>query len=463
MSGHSFSLIPQKVPPVDSKYRKIKTMIPVPESLAIFDLLGKLESRSMHGQLPVVWDRAENFQVFDPYGNSWIDFTSTIFLANSGHANPKIISALQKMLDQKLLHTYTFANESRIEFLKKLIEISPVQFEKAFLLSSGTEATECAIKLIRMHGQSIKPSKIGIISFQGGMHGRTMGAEMLKGDPKGIAWIGYMDPNIHHLPIPYPWTTKIKNRDDLSWKEHFCNDMEVLKKKGLDFSNIAGFMIESYIGWSAMFFPVEYIQGLADFAKKYNILVAFDEIQSGFGRTGKLFAYQHYGVEPDLLCLGKGLSGSLPLSAVIGRVSIMDLPDIGSMSSTHSANPLCCAAGLANIEAIEEGKLIKESERKGKLLHGCLTKLKNKYSDRISYIFGTGLIAGIIFKNPVTGEADALFPTKVCEKAMQKGVILVHTGRESIKMGPPLTIPDDALLEGLEVLEESIIEVAKDS
>ena len=107
-------------------------MIPVPESLAIFDLLGKLESRSMHGQLPVVWDRAENFQVFDPYGNSWIDFTSTIFLANSGHANPKIISALQKMLDQKLLHTYTFANESRIEFLKKLIEISPVQFEKAF-------------------------------------------------------------------------------------------------------------------------------------------------------------------------------------------------------------------------------------------------------------------------------------------------------------------------------------------
>src|SRR3990167_3347334 len=122
MSGHSFSLIPQKVPPVDSKYRKIKTMIPVPESLPIFDLLAKLESRSMHGQLPIVWDKAEDFQVYDPYGNCWIDFTSTIFVTNSGHANPKVISALQKKLNQKLLHTYTFVHESRVQFLKRLIE-----------------------------------------------------------------------------------------------------------------------------------------------------------------------------------------------------------------------------------------------------------------------------------------------------------------------------------------------------
>ena len=460
MSGFNFNFTPQKVPAVRSKYRSIKTMIPVPESLPIFDLLAKLESRSMHGQLPIVWDKAEDFQVYDPYGNCWIDFTSTIFVTNSGHANPKVISALQKKLNQKLLHTYTFVHESRVQFLKRLIEILPEQFEKAFLLSAGTEATECAIKLMRMYGQSLKPSKTAIISFRGAMHGRTMGAEMLKGDPKTSAWIGYTDPNIYHLSVPYPWA--IKNQEkSYDWKQHFYREMDIIEERGLDLSDIAGFMIESYIGWAAMFFPVEYIQALADFARTYTSLLVFDEIQGGFGRTGKLFAYQHYGVEPDMVCLGKGLSGSLPLSAVIGSQKIMDLPDMGSMSSTHSANPLCCTAGLANLEDIESGDLIKESERKGELLHAFLNKLKNKHSDRISYIFGKGLIAGILFKNPITGEPDPLFASKICEKAMQKGLLLVHTGRESIKIGPPLTIPDDALLEGLVVLEETIIEVSK--
>lgn len=460
MTEWKFNMIPVDVPLVNTRYRKINTKLPVPESLEIFKILETYESRSMHGQLPVVWDRAEDFQVFDPYGNCWIDFTSTIFVTNSGHANPQIISALHKILDKKLLHSYTFAHETRAQFLKKLIEITPKQFEKAFLLSAGTEATECAIKLMRLYGQVINPSKIAIISFKGAMHGRTMGAEMLKGDSKTSSWIGYADPNIYHLPIPYPWTVNKENYSD--WRERFRFDMEVLKNKGLKFNNIAGFMIETYIGWAAMFFPVKYIQALVEFAKEYDALVTFDEIQGGFGRTGKLFAYQHYNVEPDLLCLGKGLSGSLPLSAVIGRREIMDLPDIGSMSSTHSANPLCCAAGIANLNAIESGNYIKESERKGLLLHEYLNKIKEKYPDRISHVFGKGLLAGILFKNPKTNKPDSLFASKVCEKAMQKGLLLVHTGRESIKIGPPLTIPDDALLEGLEVLEESIVESSKD-
>jgi 4-aminobutyrate aminotransferase-like enzyme len=237
--------------------------------------------------------------------------------------------------------------------------------------------------------------------------------------------------------------------------------MNDLKAKGLNFDNIAGFIIESYLGWGAIFYPVEYIKALSDFAKEHNCIVTFDEIQGGFGRTGKLFVYQHYNVEPDLLCLGKALSGSLPLSAVVGSQKIMDLPEFGSMSSTHSANPLCCAAGLANLEAIESGNLIEESARKGEILHRKLNILKEKYHDRIAYVFGKGLLAGIIFKHPKTGEPDELFPSRVCEKAMQKGLLLVHTGRESIKIGPPLTIPDDALMEGLDVLDEAITETIR--
>ena len=244
-----FSQTPVNVPHVHTEYREIKTAIPAPGTEVVLLNLEKYESRSMHGQLPVVWDRAEDFQVYDTCGNCWIDFTSTIFVANTGHANPLILSALHKIIDHKILHTYTFPNKMRVSFLKKLIKKTPDQFEKAFLLSAGTEATECAVKLMRMHGQSISPDKVGIISFQGAMHGRTMGAEMLKGVPSQSAWIGYKDPNMYHLPFPYPWK-------EYDWEKRFEEDIHALEEKGLNFDNIAGFMIESYLGWGAVFYPV---------------------------------------------------------------------------------------------------------------------------------------------------------------------------------------------------------------
>jgi len=463
MSGWNFNMSPVKVLKVNTKYRRIVTKLPVPESLELFKQLDGYESRSMHGQMPVVWDKAEDFQVYDGYGNCWIDFTSTIFVANVGHSNPAIIRALDKVIKQKLLHTYTFVHRTRAQFIKKLIDISPRQFEKAFLLSAGTEATECAVKLMRLNGQRRKRFKVGIVSFLGSMHGRTMGAEMLKGNPASSAWIGYLDPHIYHLSFPFPWDKRLQPLPlGYDWQKRFESDMQELKDKGVDFNTLAGFMIESYLGWGAIFYPKEYLKALERFAKKYGMLIAFDEIQGGFGRTGKLFVYQHYGIEPDLLCLGKAISGSLPLSAVIGSKKIMDLPEIGSMSSTHSANPLSCAAGLANLKYIKVHNLVKESERKGKILHKKLNEIKNRFSSRINYVLGKGLLAGVIFRNPVTGNPDGFFPSKVCEKAMQKGLLLVHTGRESIKIGPPLTIPDKALVEGLGVFAEAIEEADKE-
>lgn len=456
MAGFTFKG-PQKVNAVKTKYRSIKTKIPVPQSKQIFAALSKYEARSMHGQLPVVWDKAEDFIVSDKWGNRWIDFTSTIFVANTGHSNSRVMAALKKQLSRKLLHTYTYAHDIRAKFLKKLIEITPAFCQKAFLLSAGTEATECAVKLMRMYGQKTDAKKIGIVSFRSCMHGRTMGAEFLRGDLKSSGWIGYMDPFIYHLTFPYPWLNE--SGKEIDWSKRFNQDMDDLKKKGVDFNKICGFMIESYQGWGAIFYPKAYIQELSAFARRNNILVTFDEIQGGFGRSGKLFCYQHYNVEPDLLCLGKALSGGLPLSAVIGRREILDLPGVGSMSSTHSANPLCCAAGLANLDAIESGNLVKESARKGKILHKRLNEMMSKFPHRISYILGKGLLAGMLMKDSRNGRPDSLFPSRVCERAMQKGLLLVHTGRESIKIGPPLTIPDRALLEGLKVLEESIQEI----
>ena len=460
MAGFSFSRKPVPVPKIETKYRKIVTALPVPESLSVLDDLDTYESRSMHGQMPIVWDHAEDFQIGDRYGNTWIDFTSTIFVANAGHANPKICEALKRTIDQKLLHSYTYYTEIRRDYIKKLIEFTPSQFEKAFLLSSGTEATECALKLMRMQGKACGKRKPGIVSFEDSMHGRTLGAQMMGGTPAGREWIGYEDPNIWRLPFPYPWKLNDEKGREISGEALFAVHIEQLKKKGIDpDTDICGFMLESYIGWGAIFFPEDYVRALVAFAKKHDILVTFDEIQSGFGRTGTLFAYQHYGVEPDLICCGKGISSSLPLSAVLGSQKIMDLPDIGSMSSTHSANPLCCAAGLANIRFIESHDLIAESRRKGVILIEGLEAIRKKFPDHISTVLGRGMVAAILITDPKTRLADPHTASMICEKALHKGLVLVHTGRESIKMGPPLTIPDEALLEGLQVLEESIREI----
>ncbi|HON57645.1 MAG TPA: aminotransferase class III-fold pyridoxal phosphate-dependent enzyme, partial [bacterium] len=295
--------------------------------------------------------------------NGLILHLSTIFVANAGHGNKEIISEIKKYLDKPLLHTYTFVNEPRALFLEKLVTMSKSYFEKAFLLSAGTEATECAVKIMRMYGQKKRKDKVGIISFSGAMHGRTMGAQMLRGFDAQAEWIGFKDPNIFHLPFPYTWLSDEKSID---WSKKFDDDLNALIKNGMKIDKLCGIIIESYLGWGAIFYPIEYIQALYKFAKKNNLIVTFDEIQAGIGRTGKLFAFEHYKVKPDMVCLGKGLSSSLPLSAVLGKKKLIDTPAFGSMSSTHSGNPLCCAAALANLKFIEKNELIKASAEKGK-------------------------------------------------------------------------------------------------
>ena len=170
MSGYSFSRIPKIVPQIKTKFRTIRSAIPAPETEEILADLEKYESRSMQGQLPIVWDKAIDYNVFDKMGNKWIDFTSTIFVTNIGHANQHFVTSLRNALDKNLIHSYAYATEIRARYIKKLIEFAPKQFEKAFLLSAGTEATEAALKLMRMNGQRIGKKKGGIICFEGNWH-----------------------------------------------------------------------------------------------------------------------------------------------------------------------------------------------------------------------------------------------------------------------------------------------------
>lgn len=455
MAAYAFTREPQPVTSIRTEHRLIDTAIPAPGTREVLERLEACESRSMHGQLPLVWDRAEDFSVYDIAGNRWIDFTSTIFVANVGHSNHRVTVAMKEVLDRPLYSCYAYANEVRAQYLEKLIAFAGPSFEKAFLLSAGTEATEAALKLMRMYGQKKGKRRRGIICIEGNWHGRTLGAQMLSSNLAQREWIGYQDADIHHIPFPYPWAL-----DGRSGEEFLEYGIKKLLDNGVDLEkDVCGFMLETFQGWGAVFYPAEFVQAIEKVCRKFDILLSFDEMQAGFGRTGEAFGFQHYRVTPDLICCGKGMGGGVPLSGVIGSAEVMDLPDVGNMSSTHSANPLVSAAGLAVLEEIEEGNLIQEAARKGDLLFSGLSQLQERFPDRISQLLGRGLIAAVLFRHPQTGESDGPFTSRVAERCMQKGLLVVHTGRESIKIGPPLTISDAALLEGVEVLGEAIAEV----
>ncbi len=432
---------------IKTKNITITTSIPAPGTKQLMNKLSKVESRSMHGQLPIAWSKARNFNIYDIAGNKFIDFTSTIFVANVGHSNDRIKKYINRSLKSNFIHSYAYINKIRAEYIDKLVKFCGKGFQKAFLMSAGTEATEAAFKLMRMYGQKRKKRKLGIVCFNGNWHGRTMAAQMMSGNVKQKEWIGFHDKDVHHIPFPYPWLIKKGNEE-----EFLRLSIKNLKKK-LDLrKDICGFMLETFQGWGALFYPKKYVKLLSKICKQNDILLTFDEMQSGFGRTGKNFGFQHYGIIPDLICCGKGMGGGVALSGVIGKKKIMDLPEIGNMSSTNSANPIACSAGLAVLEEIQVKKLTSKAKLNGQFMHKKLLNIKNKYPNLFN-IYGKGLIAAIIFNK--SKNIDKKLKLLV-EKCIKDGLLLVYTGRESVKIGPPLTITKDAILEGIKIIEKNI-------
>lgn len=456
MSSFEFRTEPLSVPLVNTKNRLIGTSIPAPGTEEILDRLSSVESRSMHGQIPLVWARAEDFSVFDHAGNKWIDFTSTIFVTNIGHSNPKVKEAVVQATTQSMFACYAYPNKTRADYLEKLLRFAGPNFEKAFLLSAGTEATEAAMKLMKMHGKKHGKNRNLVLAITGNWHGRTLGAQVLSSNISQREWIS--EPETETVHIPFPYTEKLT----IPAKEFLENSIKDLKSRGIDFENdICGVMLETFQGWGAYFYPKEYVQELRRLCDEFGVLMAFDEMQAGFGRTGKNFGYEHYEVRADLLCCGKGMGGGLPISGVIGSAEVMDLPEVGNMSSTHSGNPLLCNVGSAVLQEISENNLVNESRRKGILLHEKLQELANEFPTEIKQINGIGMIAAIIFQDKFAGAGNAIEISKLSEKCFQKGLLVVHTGRESIKIGPPLTITEDAILEGIEVIREAMVEIFK--
>lgn len=379
---------------IKTKFRNIKTKIPASASRHALLEMKKYEPEEMCShEVPVIWNKAEDFQVYDEWGNKWIDFTSGIFVANVGHSQVSVKSAILNKIKKSLLHSYVFPNQDRIELAKKLCQI--LKMEQVLFTVTGSEANDAVLQMIRRN------RKGKVLSIDGAYYGSTAACRQ----------------------IAESTIDESSNPNDFNPKK------------------IAGVFLQVFRGKDAKFLPYEWIRTWVKWGKDNNIPVGFDEMQSGFARTGKWFGFQHYDIQPDFITIGKALGGGLPISAVVGTKEL--LKQSSDLWSTHSGNPICCATALAVLKTIEKKKLVKRSAERNSWFRDLLEK-----SFPGKKIYGRGMIWAISTGNPVITQ-------KVIKKCAEKGLLLVSTHGSTIKIGPPLTIPDHALIEGIKIIRES--------
>ncbi len=390
----------------------------------------KFESVNVSPQLPIKWHKAKDFNVYDEDGNKWIDMTSGIFAMNCGHSNDKINQAIKDQLDSDLVFSFLYPTKIREDLARKLLDVSPDYFEKVVLLNTGSEATDIAYKIIKMWAS--KNNKKYIVSFKGAYHGRVLSSDLISGTPESSEWSNVKDDDCLFLDFPYRAGDKF--------------DPSTLG----DPRDIAAFFIETYQGWGSWFYPDQYMKDLHDFARENNILLCFDEIQSGMYRMGELYGYMTYGeyLKPDIICIAKALSAPLPLSAVLSNSSLID--NITKVGGTHAGNPLCCASSIANIDFLTDENFQNALKQKVEYFEKNFKALEE--FECVDVVNVRGMVAGIIFHEKEVA-------TKVVIECVKKGVMVMNTWSTSIKIGPPLTISLDALEETIKTIKESIKDV----
>ena len=450
--AREFTLVPQKVERIDTPHRRIATQLPVPESLPILEKLYQFEPRAMRGQPPVIWHRAEGYNVSDAWGNRWIDWSSGVLIANAGHGREEIANAIADQARAHLLTSFSFANEPRARLVERLVSILPDPLKKVFLYSTGSEAIECAIKMCRTYGVKLGGrSKHVIVTFEHAFHGRTLGAQQAGGIPSLKEWIINLDSGFVQVPFPDGFRTR-----DVS----FDSFERALREQGVEPQNVAGVMLETYQGGSSAFAPEPYMQALRQWCTGKKALLVCDEIQAGFGRTGTLFGFENYNLVPDLAVFGKGISGSLPMAAVAGRPDVLDHYPPLSMTSSHAGNPVCCAAALASIDLVLKEKLADRARETGAVMHRKLHAIAKRFP-QVACVAGKGLVAGLACVRPGSTEPDGDLAFDVVERAMRKGVLMfapVGFGMATVKISPPLVISESAIEESVDALEECFAE-----
>ena len=392
--------------------------------------------------------RAENAEIWDVEGKRYIDFAGGIGVLATGHRHPRVMAAVADQL-QKFTHTcyQVMPYPGYVALAEKLNEITPGRHPKrTSLFSTGAEAIENAVKIAR-----VATARSGIIAFSGAFHGRTMMAMALTGKVAPYkAGFGPFPSEIYHAPFPI----------DLHGVsvEDALRAINTLFKADIDPQRVAAIVIEPVQGEGGFYVtPPGLMRRLRELCDEHGILLIADEIQSGFGRTGKLFAMEHYGVDPDIIVTAKSLAGGFPLSAVTGRTSVMDAAPAGGLGGTYAGSPVAIAAALAVIDVIKDERLVEGAVRLGGELKARLGRLQSEIPE-IAEVRGLGAMIGVEFADAKTREPDPAFVKKVQARALERGLLLLTCGIHFnvIRFLMPLTIPDGVFSEALEILEQSI-------
>ena len=402
---------------------------------------------------PVVADHAQGSEIWDTDGRRYIDFVGGIGVMNVGHNHPRVMAAVREQLD-KVTHTafQVVMYESYLKLAQRLSELAPGEGpKKAIFFSTGAEAVENAVKIARAH-----TGRPAVISFRGSFHGRTLLALSLTGSVQPYKQnFGPYATEVYQTPFPYEYrgwnsAAALAVLDDL-----FASEVPA--------DRVAAIIIEPVLGEGGFIpAPREFLQGLRAVTEKHGIVLIVDEIQTGFGRTGKFFAIEHSGVEPDLMTVAKSLAAGFPLSGVVGKAEIMDAPAPGGLGGTYAGNPVACAAGLAVLDVMRDERLPERAARIGSVVEERMRSWASEH-EIVGDVRVMGAMAGMeLVRSRQTKEPADKETARVLSVAREKGLILLRSGvhHNVIRTLMPLTIPDEQLDEGLDILGAALSEVA---
>jgi 4-aminobutyrate aminotransferase len=413
------------------------------------DMSQEFEGKSYNWQAPVVWDHGQGAEVWDVDGNRYIDWTSGVLVANVGHGHPKLAEALYKQA-KRLLNPFDFATPERLTLAKKLVQLFPPPLDKAFFVSTGSEATDAAIRMAKRFS-----GKFEILSFWGGFHGRTYGPMSVAGSMKTKKNFGPTLPGTIFTPYPYCYRCPFdKTCPDCNL---YCLDFIDRVVEVESTGSLGSLIIEPYQGAAGFVFPPEgYLKRLEQWARERNLVFILDEVQSSYGRTGTMWAFEHEGLRPNIVTLGKGIGSGVPIAAVVTESKILAALSTGEMSSTLGGNPLSCAGALAVLDIMEEEHLVRNSAENGKRLKEELLKMKKKYPV-IGDVRGMGLVIGIEFvKDGKTKEPAPELLKDIILKCVENGLMVGKVGIHGnvMRVAPPLVITPKLLDQSVAILDK---------
>ncbi len=440
-------------------YPAINVTPPGPRAKQIVEEDGKLIMQSFSRWYPIVVKSAKGVMVEDVDGNRYLDFNSGLVVVNVGHRHPRVVEAIKKQVEKLIHYSLTdFYYEEAVEAAKKLLSISPVSDGKVFYTNSGAESIEATIKISRGH---FRGQRDYIISFIGAFHGRTMGAMSVSAS-KPVHRRGFspLVPSIIHVPYPYTYRCPFGDLDDNECGEAVLGFIEDwILGKVVDPSEVAMILVEPIQGEGGYIVPPDnFLPGLRKLTSKHGILLGVDEVQTGFGRTGKWFAVEHWGIEPDLVAMAKGIAAGLPLGAVVGKREVMDLLP-GSHANTFGGNPVALAAFMAVVDIIREEKLLDNAMKVGTEIMKAMKDLADKV-EMIGDVRGKGLMIGVeLVKDRTTKEPAKEELAMILQESFKRGLLVVGAGVSTVRIAPPISITLEDAMRGVEILSDVIKEV----